>query len=56
MEELNKRWQKHLQKKQTARGLGDTISKITKTLGVKECGGCKKRKEYLNKKFPYKIS
>tara|TARA_R110000824_G_scaffold283177_1_gene471542 strand:+ start:124 stop:288 length:165 start_codon:yes stop_codon:yes gene_type:complete len=40
-----------------SKGLGDTLSKIIKniTLGkVEECEPCKKRKEALNKKFPYK--
>ncbi len=48
-----------------SKGLGDTIEKITKTTGVKRlvdlaakktgkpCG-CNKRKEILNKVFPYK--
>ena len=48
-----------------SRGLGDTVEKITKTTGVKRlvklaaektgkhCG-CNKRKEILNKIFPYK--
>ena len=39
------------------RGLGDTIEKITKATGKitgkKDCG-CNKRKEVLNKVFPYK--
>lgn len=35
-------------------GLGDTIEKITKTIGIKPCGGCKKRRDKLNKLFPYK--
>jgi len=38
-------------------GLGDTVSKIIKkiTLGkIEECEPCKKRKEELNKRFPYK--
>jgi len=47
-----------------SKGLGDTIEKITKATGIKKvveevskktgksCG-CKKRKEALNKKFPY---
>jgi len=46
-------------------GLGDSIEKITKATGIKkvvdevskrtgrDCG-CQKRKEMLNKKFPYK--
>lgn len=45
-----------------SRGLGDTVEKITKATGIKkavewfangrDCG-CDKRKEYLNKMFPY---
>ena len=48
---------------QKSRGLGDTIEKFTKATGIKkvvekvtgkkDCG-CKKRKEALNKAFPYK--
>jgi hypothetical protein len=38
-----------------SRGLGDTIAKITKALGVKKpCGGCKKRRRLANKVLPYK--
>ena len=49
-----------------SRGLGDSIEKFTKATGIKSlvqmgtravgkkgCG-CNKRKEVLNKKFPYK--
>ena len=45
-----------------SQGLGDTIEKITKATGIKkivekvagkDCG-CNKRKETLNKAFPYK--
>ena len=49
-----------------SKGLGDSIEKITKATGIKtlaqlgakyigkkDCG-CNKRKEILNKKFPYK--
>jgi hypothetical protein len=43
-----------------SKGLGDTIEKVTKATGikkvvesvVKDCG-CNKRKEKLNKMFPY---
>ena len=35
------------------RGLGDTVSRITKRMGIKECGGCKKRKSKLNKLIKY---
>lgn len=51
---------------QDSQGLGDTIAKITNTLGLdklaeevaqvmgkKDCG-CKKRQEKLNEMFPYK--
>jgi len=44
-----------------SKGLGDTIEKITTATGIKslfdkhmrDCG-CNKRKEILNKNFPYK--
>jgi hypothetical protein len=48
-----------------SRGLGDTVEKITEVTGIKrvvekvskatgkDCG-CNKRKEKLNKMFPYK--
>ena len=51
--------------KQKSKGLGDTIEKITTATGIKgaigalhkvtqrDCG-CNKRKEALNKAFPYK--
>ena len=47
---------------QKSRGLGDTIEKFTNATGIKkvvekvagkDCG-CKKRREALNKAFPYK--
>ena len=50
---------------QKSKGLGDKIEKITKATGIKkvvdtvskavgkDCG-CNKRKEALNKRFPYK--
>jgi len=31
------------------KGLGDVVHRITKKLRIKECGGCKKRREVLNK-------
>jgi hypothetical protein len=36
------------------KGLGDTISRVTKSIGIKECGGCKKRKDKLNEWVKYK--
>jgi len=50
--------------KMKQKGFGDTVEAITKATGIKkvvekiseatgkDCG-CDKRKEYLNKKFPY---
>lgn len=42
--------------KQKSRGLGDTVAKITKAVGIKTCGGCEKRREKLNRLVPYKQS
>jgi len=48
--------------KKESKGLGDTIEKITEVTGIKkvveevsgkDCG-CNKRKDKLNKMFPYK--
>lgn len=48
--------------KQKTRGLGDVVEKFAKPIArkidsiagtnIEACGGCKKRREYLNKKFP----
>jgi len=49
--------------KRTSRGFGDTVAKFTEATGVdklvhfiagEDCG-CDKRKEKLNKLFPYKV-
>lgn len=37
-----------------SKGLGDSIKKVTDKLGIKQCGGCKRRQALLNKYFPYK--
>ena len=44
-----------------SRGLGDSIEKFTKLTGIRKMAdkipggcGCKKKKEILNKMFPYK--
>ena len=46
---------------QKSKGLGDSIEKFTKATGIKKLAdkipggcGCNKRKEKLNKLFPYK--
>tara|TARA_R100001530_G_C4280925_1_gene145537 strand:- start:198 stop:377 length:180 start_codon:yes stop_codon:yes gene_type:complete len=39
------------------KGFGDTVSRVINTVSrgrIKECGGCKKRKAYLNKMIPYR--
>lgn len=41
---------------QPARGLGDVIAKVTHAVGIKTCGGCKKRQEALNAAVPFKSS
>ena len=30
-------------------GLGEKVAKLTKALKIKECGGCKKRRQALNR-------
>tara|TARA_Y100000593_G_scaffold63540_1_gene117433 strand:+ start:109 stop:366 length:258 start_codon:yes stop_codon:yes gene_type:complete len=36
-----------------SRGLGDTIEKATKAIGLRACRGCRKRRDKLNGFFPY---
>mgnify|MGYP006419838491 CR=1 FL=1 len=39
-----------------SKGLGDTVSSIINTVSrgkIKECGGCKKRKQWLNENVSY---
>jgi len=57
MSEQNSEPGKYRREVKQSRGLGDTVSKIIKkaTFGkIEECDSCKKRKEMLNKLFPYK--
>jgi len=52
---LNKNVRTPFKRECTAsRGLGDTIAKVTRAIGINPCGGCDKRQEWLNKRFPYK--
>jgi hypothetical protein len=51
-EESKKKHEEYLKKK--SKGLGDTVAKITKAVGLKPCGACKKRQKKLNRLFPYK--
>lgn len=34
------------------RGLGDVVERVTRAVGIKQCGGCKKRQAWLNDKVP----
>lgn len=55
MEELQKlREQEWDSSGRVSKGVGDTIKKVTDTLGIKQCGGCKRRQALLNQMFPYK--
>jgi hypothetical protein len=39
------------------KGLGDTVARAIRTVSrnrIKECGGCKDRRDKLNKIFPYR--
>ena len=36
-----------------SKGLGDTVASVTNKLGIRRCGGCKDRQQWLNKKVPY---
>lgn len=33
-------------------GLGDTVAAVTTAVGIKPCGGCKKRQAALNRATP----
>ena len=40
----------------SSKGLGDTVSKVIKKVSggrIKECGGCSKRRDWLNDKVSY---
>lgn len=43
-----------IRKPDHSKGLGDTVAKATKAVGIKPCGGCKKRQRLLNRLIPYK--
>jgi len=60
--ELLARRKEIMERRLRQRGLGDRVERIVQPLAraidrvagtnIQGCGGCKKRKEYLNKKFP----
>ena len=37
-----------------SKGIGDSIAKLTKAVGIEPCKSCEKRKNILNKLFPFK--
>jgi hypothetical protein len=43
-----------LQNALKAKGLGSAVKEVTMALGVQPCGGCKKRADWLDRKFPFK--
>ena len=45
---------KEFDPKQESEGLGDTIARATKAVGIKPCTPCQRRREKLNEKFTYK--
>jgi hypothetical protein len=34
-------------------GLGDVVKRVTYAVGIKPCGGCQKRAEFLNSRFVF---
>lgn len=36
-----------------SKGLGDLIARALKRIGIKPCGGCKKRQRLLNRLVPF---
>lgn len=42
--------------KPKSKGLGDTIAKITKIIGIEPCSECDKRRQAWNERFPYNQS
>ncbi len=50
-------WKEKPEPIRESRGVGDTVEKIIHRVSggrVKSCGGCKKRRDALNKLLPYK--
>jgi hypothetical protein len=38
------------------RGFGDTIAAVASAVGIHPCGGCIKRKTWLNRVLPYSVA
>ena len=43
-----------MKEEEKSKGLGDTVAKMTKAVGIKPCEPCKRRQEKLNRLLPYK--
>ena len=41
-------------KPEPAQGLGDVVAKVTKAVGIKPCGPCERRRQWLNARVPFK--
>lgn len=37
-----------------SKGVGDTVAKFTKAIGIKPCGPCERRRQWLNQRFSYR--
>ena len=48
LEEKKKIW------KEESKGIGDTVAKVTKTVGIEPCQACEERRQRWNEKFAYK--
>lgn len=45
--------QQESRKSEPSKGLGDTVAKVTKAVGIKPCGPCERRRQWLNARVPY---
>lgn len=53
MNKFNLDKQKEIWAKES-KGLGDTVAKITKTVGIEPCEKCEERRKDWNERFAYK--
>ncbi len=52
----HKAWAAAVKRGNASRGLGDTVEKITKALHLKTCSKCRRRRDKLNRLFPYRAT
>lgn len=43
---------RQMERWQQVRGLGSAVAAVTRAVGIKPCGGCKKRAQVLDERFP----